>query len=213
MLEELARVLADVFPSIEPETARRFIEAAKNRVPLASELYTAQPLPGINQADIIGPLPFCAVDQDGEGIRAESLGLVLSHSCDVEHDEQLLAAFGFPLVELRASVGSEGEGFIRSIARNTKYHLYYLPAVPGNSDLVFDLSRVGTFSGKFIQRRLDDGGIRRFASMSQFGFYLFVAKLTLHLLRPETEATRPEAPGLPLSHRIRTAFRVLMGSY
>jgi hypothetical protein len=212
MLDDFAQLLAEVFPSVTPETAQRFIASAKQRSPIAGELYSPVTLPGICQSDILGPLTFRIVDDQGRWTQAEGYGLVLSHSCDIENDEYVIISYGFPMAEFRDEMTQAGKAsYADAVERNTIDHLFFLPAVPGAGDLVFDLSIVSSYSSRFVAQALNVGTIRPYASLSQFGFYLFIAKLTVHLLRPETEVDRPAVGRSDLRDRFKAALRILRG--
>src|SRR3954470_4798274 len=103
MLDEFAELLGQVFPSVEPDTARRFIQATKAKRVLPSDLYSPILLDGVCQADILGPLQFHTIETAGNIATADGFGLVLSNSCDVEHDESIIAAFGYSLSDLAGS--------------------------------------------------------------------------------------------------------------
>src|SRR6266699_3195180 len=128
MLEDFAKVLAEVFPSVEPETARRFIQAAHDKKPIPLELYSPALLSGICQADVLGPLEFHVLNGDGKWSRTSGFGLVLSQSCDTEHDDSVIVSHGYPLKELEKSEGERPPpSFIADIVRNLLYNLFYLP--------------------------------------------------------------------------------------
>lgn len=206
MLEEFGKLLAEIFPSVRSETSDRFVEALKHHQPLAGELYSPTPPAGLSQADVIGPLDFRVKHDDGEWRSARGLGIILSHSCDIDNDPFAIVAYGYPLKDLASQSQSS---FLADVVRNKIEHLLFLPEVPANSDTVFDLSLCSSFETSYLSTELAAGRISRAASLSQFGFYLFTAKLTVHLLRPDPDVRRtpPREAGLLL--RLKAAWQVL----
>lgn len=211
MLDEFAELLGQVFPSVEPDTARRFIQATKAGRALPSDLYSPIVLNGVCQADILGPLRFHTIETDGDSATADGFGLILSNSCDVEHDELVVASYGYTLSDLEASPSAELRTLCRDAQRNTINNLLYLPSIPEAGNVVFDLSWLGTFSSEFVATSIASGAVQRYASLSQLGFYLFLAKLTVHFLRPETGVSRPPLGTLSVLDRLLLAARIVRG--
>ncbi|MDQ3263455.1 MAG: hypothetical protein M3Y59_07330, partial [Myxococcota bacterium] len=87
------------------------------------------------------------------------------------------------------------EGNTEAIRGNAVTNLMFLPSVPGLGDLVVDLSQVQTISAPYLKRALAAGDIGYKSRLSQLGYYIFVLKLTIHLLR--TESADIERQALP----------------
>ncbi len=56
-------------------------------------------------------------------------------------------------------------------------------------DYFVDFSRVNTYSKNLIATGIESQKIKRLFSLSQIGFYLFIIKLTVFLMRKEDEET------------------------
>lgn len=188
MLDEFVRFVEGIFPSIDPYVAERATEAIRQHRFESHHLYEVRLLPQVSQADIIGPLPFFLRSNLDELRRYDGPGLMLSNTCDVENDDHAVCCAAFE-VEVFEERFTDGE--MRSLRRNEKFNLLYLPGVPNRGDLVVDLSICNTVPRHLLTG--DDEGdegteeIPRIASLSQLGYYFFLSKLTVHLMRPEAE--------------------------
>jgi len=212
MLEEYVRLLGQLIPPVDPDVARKVIESVRRDRPTPKQLYAIPAPAGICQGDVIGPVTFKWVGDEGEWVEDRGLSLVLSNSCDAETDDYITVALCFEYREFVADAAiSARTDFVVGVANNLVTNLLFLPAVPGAGDLVGDLSTVLTVSRLFLERGLVDGTIRRYSAFSPFGYYVFLSKLSLHYLRPEEEVERPMPPRPTRLDRIREAVRVLRG--
>jgi hypothetical protein len=212
MLEEYVRLLGQLIPPVDPDVARKVIEGVRRDRPTPKQLYSISAPAGICQGDIIGPVTFKWVGDEGEWVEDRGLGLVLSNSCDAESDDYITVALSFEYQEFAADPAiSARADFAIGVANNLVTNLLFLPAVPDAGDLVSDLSTVLTLSRRFLERRLADGTIRRYSAFSDFGYYVFLSKLSLHYLRPEEEVERSMPPKPSRLDRIRAAIRMLTG--
>lgn len=142
-------------------------------------------LPSVNLPDPkIGPVP----------------GMILSNTCDVDesnkrfHDSRLVYATIFNLDKyknllIRKFVDSgrksieDIEEHINKIRNQYISHIFYLPAIGDNvkneSMVMFDT--INNLSNKHIDR--DDISKQRLFSLSDYGFYLLMYKLSIHFTR------------------------------
>jgi hypothetical protein len=212
VLEEYVRRLGQLIPPVDPEIARTVIESIRRERPTATQLYATSLPAGICQGDIIGRVEFRWIRDDGTWGEDTGWGIVLSNSCDAEHDDYITLTFCFEYQEFATdSVVSRNRDFVSAVASNLVTHMFFLPAAPGIGDMVCDLTNVWTASRPFLEREIASGAIHRFAALSPFGYYLFLSKLSLHYLRPEVDVERlmPAAPGRLA--RVREALRILKG--
>jgi len=180
MLRYFERQVQSLFPVVDPAEARAYLEYFSNVGIPPRELYTAVLPPQLNQGDLVTPVPVRVTQDDGQ--TAEWVGpvMVLSNSCDLDADPMLLIAPCQPFAPY-ARTGAAG-----NIRQNTYYPFLFLPGTPELGDSVVDLASVHSISGDFIRTRLQSGAIRRICSLTRFGWYFLIAKLTIHLLRPRS---------------------------
>lgn len=205
MLREFARLVAEIFPSIEPGTARAYLDSIQKDWPLWSDLYATQLPPRICQGDILDGMTFIVQDDEGDFGELTAPGFLLSHSCDVESDDNVLFAACRSLALFREHRA------LSDIRNNTFFSTIYLEDVPEIGSVVVDLSIVQSVRRSVLERNLRNATVRRVSSFTDFGYYFFIAKLTVQLLRPqaEDEIRNRSVPGLP--ERLRSFSRALLG--
>lgn len=214
MLEEFAEFVGQLFPATKPETVRELIKALEKRGGIVSkELYAPQPPTGICQSDIFAPVPFRALLADGTWGEFSGPGLVLTNSCDAERVNYITLAQCLPYGPMRdalSTTGAPGRNLVTSIEVNEVSNLLFLPGVPSVGDLVADFCVTVTIDRRYLERAVSRGDIRRTCAMSLLGYYFFLAKLTLHYMRPESdEVVRPRRVPVTRRDRLREAWRIL----
>lgn len=184
MLQAFVGLITELFPSVDPTTATRCLREIADQDIDPARLFLPRPFDHLAQGDIIHPVSFFVGEDDEVTYRYDGPGVVISNTCDAEHDEHVLLAASFPL-RVYLENNPTDETTLRS---NCIFNLMFLPWVGADGrGIVTDLSWVQTHSRASIISTLRSGAIRKVASLSNIGFYLLLAKLTVHLLRPETE--------------------------
>jgi hypothetical protein len=178
----------DIIPYL-PENVRPFAHLLK-QFPANFEKWVFSPtLPSrVFQGDLFSDVPFVSVDEQGEIIRAEWRGMVISNTCDAQPDqgEFVLVA---PVLDLKDYQqksdlkGEELDNHIRAIAENKISNLMFLPSYGSNNpDSFVDFGNVCSVSNACFHL----GSQKRIASLSQVGHYFLLVKLAYHLTRPES---------------------------
>lgn len=203
---EFARFVEGLFPSIDPEEAQRCI-AALRKYPGTGREFFALTLPDkLCQGDIVEPITFIVQGDDGEFGERLGAGMVLSNSCDIDNDDQLL------LAECQPSSLFVTHRAWTAIQSNTFYSTLYLGNTPNRGDVVVDLSQVQTIRKAPLLAALQSGTARRHASLTDLGYYFFVAKLTVFLLRPQSaEEVRGSSPPPRIRDKVRLLVCRLLG--
>lgn len=182
-MEEFIKLCSEIFCSISPYTA----EAAKkamNQFKGANKsfLISTTDFDFIKQGDIFTEIPFYFSDDNGEIYFIKRKAQLLSNTCDASREEQLLFAAMQPLSDFE-----ENQGCISSIKQNINYSaLYYGQSVIDDSFVDFNL--INSISRKHFEELCKDKKIRRIASLNNVGYYMFLCKLAVFLMRPEDEA-------------------------
>ena len=112
---------------------------------------------------------------------AVTYGIVLTTSCDIDHDDTILIASVPDLKDYK--------GKIDTIKQNQTLTYLYLPDFKMREKYV-DFSLVNTYSSSLIKKAIEIGTIKRYASLSKVGYYLFLCKLSAFLLRREDAETQ-----------------------
>jgi hypothetical protein len=179
LLESFARFYSGVFPSIDPGAREALRKAIRQHGEISADFFASQPPPQIVQGDVVGPLTFFIETSDGSLLERKVPGMLLSQSCDFDQDQWVLFAPAFPYKDF--ADGSNAS----SIRANQITTMFYLPAVVHEEAVVIDFRLTQPFAKKLIAEKLTSGTIRRNRSFTDEGWYLLLAKLTLHFLRPQ----------------------------
>ena len=184
-LKEFIDFVDSILPSVDPnakDKAKAAIEQFK-----AEERYfeflAPKNLPELSQGDIISEICFAYFDSDGNQQKYKACGMIISTSCHIDQKNVINIVPILPLAYLKADRNKENE-----IKNNKVFDYMYLP---DNimSDKFVDFSKVCTYEKRLIFDGIKAGKIKRIASLSQIGFYLFILKLTVFLMRKEDEDT------------------------
>jgi hypothetical protein len=179
MLREFARIVADLFPSLDTENAREYLRQLRRTPTSWLELYATTFPPRLAQGDIIRPILFVVEEPDESLAQVVAPAIVLSHSCDIDDDQYIVVApcFPFSMFQNHRSVGD--------IRNNTFFSTLYLQSVPNVGDLVVDLSIIQSIRAATLQRNLEKGTVIRVSSFTNVGYYFLIAKLTVRFFRPQ----------------------------
>ncbi|MFD2614462.1 hypothetical protein [Paenibacillus gansuensis] len=185
MLNEFINFVEELFPSIKPYTKENVKQAIKQfqSSGKTQKFCKAQPFPFLSQGDIVESLPFLRFTENGEEKRYVTKGMLLSNTCDAENDKEILFAPLLPIKDLKVDE--------LAVKNNMNYRLLYIPDAD-LTDYVVDLSLINSYSKRLITHGISEGILKKTLSLNSYGYYLFLTKLTIHLLRPENEEVREE---------------------
>lgn len=185
MLKEFIDFVDSVLPSV-PMGTREGVQAAIAQFEKEGEqikYLTMNPLSELSQGDVISSVPFYYFDENGKQKVFKSEALVLSTSCHIDQKDKLVLV---PVMPLDAFDGNMVE-----LKKNKVIDYMYIP--DGNMMNRFvDFEIMNTFSKDLIMNGLQSGKLQRVASLNQLGYYFFVIKLTVYLLRKEDTVTQQE---------------------
>jgi len=208
MLDQFARLVESLFPAINPADAKSCIEAIRQHGPVSREFYAGTLPPKPCQGDIVEPLTFIVPEDDGTFAERVGPGMILSNSCDFDEDAQLVVAECRPFQPYQAHRSSA------AIKNNTFFSLMYLADVPARGDLIVALSQLQSVRQVFLKTGLDNGHITRLMSFTRLGYYFLIAKLTVHLLRPQApDEIRHEARAPNVVERVGESITRLGGRF
>lgn len=182
MLAEFIDFVESVLPSVDAEAkdkAKKAIEQF-NKKEQDVEYLLPKLLPCLSQGDIISEIPFTIFDKDGEQYIYKAKGMVISTSCNIDQKQLLNIVPVLPL--------SDFDGNKTELKKNKIYSYMYF-SENCLKDYFIDFSKVNTYNKELISKGIDEGRIKRVASLNQMGFYLFIIKLTVFLMRKEDDET------------------------
>ena len=187
MIIEFIDFAQTAIPSISPYKAKVAQEAVREFLKGRNTIVLAR-RPEVNdilQGDIIGPLVFSFIDNDGNLQTKESYAFVLSNSCDIENDFEIVLCACYPL-ERFSTIFSHIKS--ENLLKNEYGALFYI-TTNSREDHIACFSDCVTYGRDLIFRLLKEGRIQRIASLTQVGWYFFLLKLTYHFMRPEDSET------------------------
>lgn len=142
------------------------------------------------QGDILHNLPTCLIDEDGETIGAEDCVALISNICDMQPGRKEFVIVS-PIVifdefkNSSISTGKEVTDLLYDIRKNRIFSYFYLPPKNNLPESFIDFSKMISVSNNYINKIKRNAPERFLLSLSPYGFYLFLIKLTFHLARME----------------------------
>ena len=182
MLKEFIDFVDSILPSVSPDISDRAKEAILQFEKNGEQLkyMMLNPLEELSQGDIISRVPFTYFDNDGEQRTFVSEALVLSTSCHIDQKDSIALVPVFPLDVF--------EGNIVDLKRNTIFDYMYIPDTRMSGKYI-NFEYINTYSKDLIKNGIEDNKIQRIGSLNQLGYYLFIVKMTVYLMRKEDNET------------------------
>jgi hypothetical protein len=112
-------------------------------------------------------------------------GMLISNTCDAEHDGAVILA---PMFRIDALEGLDK----RALKQNQIFRFLHLPD-SRIGDYVVDLGMLAAYPTGLVARIIETSG--KCASLTQLGYYFFLCKLTVHLMRPEDQGVQMTRAG------------------
>ena len=185
MLKELIDFVDSILPSVPMGTKEGAQEAIAQFEKEGEQIkyLTLNPLSELSQGDIISAVPFHYFDENGKQMMFKADALVLSTSCHIDQKNKMVLVPVFPI---ESFVGNKVE-----LIKNKVIDYMYIP--DGNmANRYVDFEIMNTFSKDLIMSGLKSGRLKRIASLNQIGYYFFIIKLTVYLMRREDAGTLQE---------------------
>ncbi len=150
----------------------------------------------IAQGDLFEGLYACFWATNGDGdykvrTRENTEGIVLTNTCDNERNDYLTFIPLFPAPAYFLAANNTGRE--NDIKNNNVTTMIYLPETNTSTALVGDLSLSSTITREMFVQLKDKGTLKKKKSLTRDGYYFFLAKLTLHLMRPESNEISRES--------------------
>lgn len=182
MLEGFIDLVKSLFPCVDVVDQEKAKEAIKQFYIWREKFdcFCNSPEKELSQGDILSQVPFKYYDEDGNERSANLDAMILSVSCDIDNDNNILLAPVLPIEEI---------GVDRTVVEsNCIYHLVFFPDEKYFGSVI-DLSLINTFPKNQINDALEKNRVNRKFSLNILGYYLLLCKIAVHLLRPEDSET------------------------
>lgn len=180
-VKDIVDFCEELFPSISPYTASRAKKALDQFESNGKtvQLTTLNAFDYLAQGDIFTEIPITYINDEGTEETILCKGMLLTNTCDNSRNDKLQFAAIHSIEELENNIG-----FQESVKHNKAYQFLYLPDSK-LEDYFIDFGLISSFSRKVIEELLQRGKVQKIASLSQIGYYMFLAKLTVYFMRPE----------------------------
>ena len=183
-----AELYRSLFPSISEGVFKELRRYLTENPKLEKWLYAPTTFEHLAQGDIVKALPACFIDASGNVKKAKAPvpAILLSNTCDMSVDAGYPRKPQYTIVPLFPFVEENYDAEkVRDIKVNTLTDILYLPNIPSlDGDYIAQLDTACSVSSEYIHSVIVT--LSR-SSLSQKGYYYFMAKLSLHLTRPENE--------------------------
>lgn len=185
MLAEFIDFVDSILPAVSPD----FRDGAKNAILQFEKeghtlnYLTTHKLDVLSQGDILSNVPFTYFEGNGEQYIFVANAMIISTSCHIDQKKKLVLV---PILPLSSFNGSKPE-----LQKNTIFDYMYIPDVQ-MADKYVDFSILCTYKKELILEGLKQKKIKQIASLNQLGYYLFIVKLSVYLMRKEDNGTLQE---------------------
>lgn len=183
------------------------VNPQKNKIPDYSNFYINSSSDYLMQSDLLNSVKMISWDEDAKDFKTGYISaMLISSTCDLSKDnihtinkKEALFAPIIAISEFCADLKKEGysedriKAFYDTLRKQEFSNLFYIPKNEKNeNDYMVFLDKVSWFPATELindEVKLND---LRFISLSNFGFYLFILKLSYHFCRLPEEADRSE---------------------
>jgi len=186
-----AELYRSLFPSISEGVFKELRRYLIENPHLEKWLYAPATFNHLAQGDIVKALPACFIDAIGNVKKAKTPlpALLLSNTCDMSADTSQPRKQRYTIVPLLPFMEEKYNAEkIQSIKDNTVTDIIYLPNIPFlKGNYIAQLDMACSISSEYVHNIIQE---QERSSLSQKGYYYFMAKLSLHLTRPENDVNR-----------------------
>ena len=186
-------LIKELFPSITESTKEQIKSAIKQFNVDPQLLYQSISDETIYQGDIIKEIQFVTLISYNKYMKKALSGMLISNTCDYVNRKRILIAPIYPFNYIKER---KNRSFVESLKRNTIYDKFYLPGYKKDNDYIVDFSGINSVKADYLLDGIKNNKITKIMSLSQYGFYFFLTKLTVHLMRIEAPNIIREKPTL-----------------
>ncbi len=192
-------LMLQVFPNISPDSIEGLYQLVRQKTLYKNWFFSTEKTDLLLQGDVVRDLPVTIAIDKKKAWKKELPALLMNNSCDlqvVDSRPRCDHISFIPLIPFSEYIKAfkDISNHVLDAKENVITHKFYISTPPNESgDFIADLNLLSSIDSKFFHQELREGGIRKICSLSSNGYYYFLAKLTLHLMRREpTEAKRQE---------------------
>lgn len=184
-LEEFTSLYKKTFPSIdykEKELVKDYFAGFEYN---CDKFFTIYEKKFILQGDLLSNIKFILISENEDVLCTNTIGMVLSNTCDIKQDKFIIMAPVFPF-EYFNEIYPELKKCIDSLKKNLIFRFFYVPSCYGNPEFVVDFTKICSYEKTYLINKIKKNSTKKVLSLTQLGYYLLILKLTIHLLRSES---------------------------
>lgn len=179
-LDEFINYTSQIFPAID-SSIRSSIKEALNQFDINRfSWFSTNDLGGICQGDILSKIPFIFQEENGTSFAFPTKAMIISNSCDIENDKDILLAPLIPYLDTDEFNDNQKKDLL-----NNKYNGKMCLSYSSVGNYYVDFSRIQSFNKNLVVNLIDSNKVKLEHSLSQFGWYFLLTKLTIHFMRIE----------------------------
>lgn len=179
-LEEFINYSNQIFPAIDSSVRNSIKEALRQFDINKFSWFSTVDLGGVCQGDILNKIPFTFQEEDGKSYAFPTKAMVISNSCDIENDKYILLAPLIPYLDTDEFDENQKRDLL-----NNKYNGKMCLSYSSVGNYYIDFSRIQSFNKNLIVNLINSNKIKLEYSLSQFGWYFLLTKMTIHFMRVE----------------------------
>lgn len=193
MYEDFVKFCFETFPQISSDSKKKVSDLLKQYKSgeEIDDIFLDETLDIIAQGDIVSEVewivPIYNEKNEKQYLKRKEKAFLLSTTCDATRREHLVFA---PLMKIDSICKEDSDKW--AIKSNCTTQFLYLPGGEYD-DYAVDLGSIFSLPRCYFEQLLADNEVKREASLTNEGLYLFVAKFTLTYMRwqdPEIEIRR-----------------------
>lgn len=192
MLNEFIDFVDSVLPSVSPDVKNRAKAAIEQFEIEGKQIHFLQSgiLDQLSQGDIISKIPFSYFDENGQQALFTANGMIISTSCHIDNKDTLVIVPVLPIESF--------EGQIDQLKKNKIYDYMYIEE--GDlSEQYINFEFMNTYDSDLIIHGIKESKISKLYSLNLLGYYFFIVKLTIYLMRKEDSETQKERGDIRIS--------------
>lgn len=179
-LEEFINYSNQIFPAIDSSVRNSIKDALRQFDINKFSWFSTNNLGGICQGDILDKIPFTFQEESGKSSAFPTKAMVISNSCDIENDKDILLAPLIPYLDTDEFNENQKKDLL-----NNKYNGKMCLSYSSVGNYYVDFSRIQSFNKNLIVNLINLNKIKLEHSLSQFGWYFLLTKMTIHFMRIE----------------------------
>ena len=191
-------LMCEVFPNISPETQVELHRLTRRKDQYYNWLFSLSHIANLSQGDAVREIPILSIGKNGKPTKSDLPALLLNNSCDMQVDQggprsECITVIPLYPFEDYTRHFAHLPDYKRDLKQNAITDKFFVGGLPGRgTEYVADFGMLSTISTQYLHHALSNGLIEKVASLSRNGYYYFLAKLTLHLMRPESTDVKRE---------------------